>query len=72
MKNKRGEFRKFYQEIVDKFIENQENIYNFIKSKQSNKKNDGITYKHRKVGTSKKGTIKQKTIKTRKTAGSLL
>lgn len=40
MKKKRSEFRSFYQEIVDKFIENQENIYHFIENKSSNIKNN--------------------------------
>ena len=40
MKRKRTEFRSFYQEIVDKFIENQENIYHFIENKSSNIKNN--------------------------------
>jgi 8-oxo-dGTP pyrophosphatase MutT (NUDIX family) len=34
MKNKKREFRNFYQEIVDKFIEDSENIYRFIESKK--------------------------------------
>ena len=34
MKNKKREFRKFYQEIVDKFIEDSENIYRFIETKK--------------------------------------
>ena len=40
MKSHRSEFRNFYQEIVDKFIENQENIYHFIENKSSNIKNN--------------------------------
>ena len=40
MKKKRSEFRSFYQEILDKFIENQENIYHFIENKSSNIKNN--------------------------------
>ena len=34
MKTRKGEFRKFYQEIVDKFIEDSENIYRFIETKK--------------------------------------
>ena len=33
MKKRKGEFRNFYQEMVDKFIEDSENIYRFIESK---------------------------------------
>jgi len=42
MKNKRSEFRSFYQEIVDKFIENQENIYHFIENKSKNIKKNRV------------------------------
>lgn len=37
MKKRRGEFRGFYQEIVDKFIEDKENILNFITQKNKKK-----------------------------------
>jgi len=33
MKKHKKEFRKFYQEIVDKFLEDKENIYNFAVKK---------------------------------------
>lgn len=33
MKNRKGEFRKFYQEIVDCFIDDYSNIKNFIQSR---------------------------------------
>ena len=39
MKNRKSEFRGFYQEIVDIFIENESNLKNFIKSKHFHKKN---------------------------------
>ena len=53
MVNKRGEFRNFYQEIVDKFIENKENIYKFIEKKsqkksEKNSKKQNVTKKNRK------------------------
>jgi 8-oxo-dGTP pyrophosphatase MutT (NUDIX family) len=35
MEKKRNEFRNFYQEIVDKFIEEKENIYIFIEKKKN-------------------------------------
>ena len=59
MENKRGEFRNFYQEIVDKFIENKENIFNFIKKKtgkktKKNSKSKNITKKNRKQKFSKR------------------
>lgn len=59
MENKRGEFRNFYQEIVDKFIENKENIFNFIKKKtgkktKKNSKSQNITKKYRKQKFSKR------------------
>lgn len=59
MENKRGEFRNFYQEIVDKFIENKENIFNFIKKKtgkktKKNSKSQNITKKNRKQKFSKR------------------
>jgi len=40
MRRRKKEFRKFYQEIVDKFLEDKENIYNFAvkKTKQSHNK----------------------------------
>ena len=49
MENKRSEFRNFYQEIVDKFIENKENIYKFIDKKMKrNSKKQNVTKKNRK------------------------
>jgi hypothetical protein len=49
MENKRSEFRNFYQEIVDKFLENQENIYKFIEKKmKKNSKKQNVTKKNRK------------------------
>ena len=40
MKKRKREFRKFYQEIVDKFLDDEENIYNFAikKSKRTHNK----------------------------------
>ena len=38
MKKKKKEFRNFYQEIVDKFIQDQENIYKFLQKNQQHKK----------------------------------
>jgi 8-oxo-dGTP pyrophosphatase MutT (NUDIX family) len=37
MKKRRSEFRGFYQEIIDKFIEDKENILNFITQKNKKK-----------------------------------
>ena len=34
MKKRKGEFRKFYQEIVGKFLADEENIYKFAVKKQ--------------------------------------
>ena len=49
MENKRSEFRNFYQEIVDKFIENKENIYKFIEKKVKKiSKKHNVTKKNRK------------------------
>jgi 8-oxo-dGTP pyrophosphatase MutT (NUDIX family) len=49
MENKRNEFRNFYQEIVEKFIENKENIYKFIDKKMKrNSKKQNVTKKNRK------------------------
>ena len=39
MKTRRSEFRGFYQEIVDKFIADKENILRFIHKKNSKKNN---------------------------------
>jgi 8-oxo-dGTP pyrophosphatase MutT (NUDIX family) len=33
MKQRRGEFRGFYQEIVDRFVDEQENIHRFLETK---------------------------------------
>jgi len=57
MKNKRSEFRSFYQEIVDKFIENQENIYHFIENKSKNIKNNK---KNRVIQQNKTRKIQEK------------
>jgi 8-oxo-dGTP pyrophosphatase MutT (NUDIX family) len=35
MENKKSEFRNFYQEMVNKFIEEKENIYTFIEKKKN-------------------------------------
>ena len=39
MKTRRSEFRGFYQEIIDKFIADKENILRFIHKKNSKKNN---------------------------------
>ena len=39
MKKRRSEFRGFYQEIVDKFIADKENILQFIQKKHNKKNN---------------------------------
>jgi hypothetical protein len=39
MKKRRSEFRGFYQEIVDKFIADKENILTFIHKKNKKKNN---------------------------------
>ena len=36
MEKRKGEFRNFYQEIVDKFIENEKEITQFLKTKNKN------------------------------------
>ena len=46
MKKRRGEFRGFYQEIVDKFIEDKENILNFITQKNIKKNHTRKTKSH--------------------------
>ena len=42
MKKHKKEFRKFYQEIVDKFLEDKENIYNFAIKKTNKPHNKTI------------------------------
>jgi hypothetical protein len=51
MKKRRSEFRGFYQEIIDKFIEDKENILNFITQKNK-KKNHTRKSKTHKENTS--------------------
>ena len=46
MKKRRGEFRGFYQEIIDKFIEDKENILNFITQKNIKKNHTRKTKSH--------------------------
>jgi hypothetical protein len=42
MKRRKKEFRKFYQEIVDLFLENEENIYSFATKKAKKRHNKTV------------------------------
>jgi hypothetical protein len=47
MKRRKNEFRKFYQEIVDKFLEDKENIYNFAVKKTNKSHNKTVKSRNR-------------------------
>ena len=58
MKSHRSEFRNFYQEIVDKLVEDSKNIKQFAENKINKSKNDKNKHKHLNL-TKKNKTMKK-------------